>query len=186
MAKQLTPLRRLFAQEYIKDLNGSESVVRAGFKVKDRLSAASIAYKLLGDVRVQDYIRELTKNREERVQLEADYVLEKLRALLEANVADVADFDNGSITIKDSKTLPREVVDAISEISINPTEWGVKKKIKLVDRVKVIDLAMRHLRLFAEDEQDAPAGNIDGFLQALDGTSQTLWDGDDGEGGDEE
>ena len=47
----------LFVKEYLKDLNGTQAYIRAGYKVKDENSAAVMANRLLRNVKIQKNTR---------------------------------------------------------------------------------------------------------------------------------
>ena len=58
----------LFVKEYLKDLNGTQAYIRAGYKVKDENTAAVNASKLLRNTKVQEKIQVAMKEREKRTE----------------------------------------------------------------------------------------------------------------------
>ena len=59
----------LFVKEYLKDLNGTQAYIRAGYKVKDENSAAVMANRLLRNVKIQEKIQAAMKEREKRTEI---------------------------------------------------------------------------------------------------------------------
>lgn len=71
-----TELRKRFADEYLKDLNGAAAWVRAGGTVK---GAKQGAYRALNCPLVQKYLQEKMDKRSIRTQIDADEVLLDIR-----------------------------------------------------------------------------------------------------------
>lgn len=64
--------RMLFAREYLIDLNATQAAIRAGYSPK---TAKQQALRLINRPDVQEYIQQAMKEREERTNISADYVL---------------------------------------------------------------------------------------------------------------
>lgn len=76
-SKELTPKQAAFVQEYLKDLNGTQAAIKAGYSEK---TAAEQASRLLSNVKVQEAV---TKGREKlaaRAEVTAERVLNGLLA----------------------------------------------------------------------------------------------------------
>ncbi len=85
MAK-LTDKQELFAREYLKDLNATQAAIRAGYSEN---TARKIGSENLTKPDIQDFIAELNKERLERVQIDADYVLRQAVKLHERCMQEV-------------------------------------------------------------------------------------------------
>jgi len=82
---KLTDKQKMFCKEYIVDLNATQACIRAGYSEK---TAKQIGCENLSKPYLQDEIAKLIKEREERVQLTADKVLEdieRVRGLAEGS-----------------------------------------------------------------------------------------------------
>ena len=79
---KLNDKQKLFCEEYIVDLNGTQAYIRAGYSPKGARTSAS---RMLSNVNIQEYIIELKAKRLERVRVSQDYVLEKLVEVVEFN-----------------------------------------------------------------------------------------------------
>jgi len=74
MAK-LTEKQKRFCEEYLIDLNATQSAIRAGYSAKN---ASRISIELLNKTHVSEYISELMKKQSERTQITSDSVLKEL------------------------------------------------------------------------------------------------------------
>ncbi len=82
---KLTERQKMFCKEYIVDLNATQASIRAGYSEK---TARQIGSENLSKPYIQDEIASLIKEREERVKLRADKVLEdieRVRTLAEGS-----------------------------------------------------------------------------------------------------
>lgn len=71
----LTDKQARFCEEYPKDLNATQAAFRAGYSER---TAAEQGYQLLQKTSVQAEMRRLMKERSERVELDADLVVQRL------------------------------------------------------------------------------------------------------------
>lgn len=82
---KLTDRQKMFCKEYIVDLNATQASIRAGYSEK---TARQMGSENLSKPYIQDEIASLIKEREERVKLTADKVLEdieRVRTLAEGS-----------------------------------------------------------------------------------------------------
>lgn len=70
---KLTPKQELFALEYIKDCNGTQAAIRAGYAES---GARTEGARLLANAGVSLRVEQLLNERKQRTQIDADYVLE--------------------------------------------------------------------------------------------------------------
>ncbi|MGI1245164.1 terminase small subunit [Raoultella ornithinolytica] len=104
MAK-LTDKQELFAREYLKDLNATQAAIRAGYSEK---TAKETGYENLTKPHIQALIVELNKDRMERVQIDADYVLRqavKLHERCMQEVEPITDRRGEEITDDQGRTI---------------------------------------------------------------------------------
>ena len=78
--KKLTPKQQIFVDEYLVSLNATQSAIKAGYK-----QPHSQGPRLLENVGVSAAIRQAQKERGERTQIDADWVLRRA-----AEIADRA------------------------------------------------------------------------------------------------
>lgn len=96
--KNITPQQKIFVQEYIKTLNGEQSVEKAGYKTKDQ---TGLARKLLSDADIVKAIREELNFQIKALRVEKGYVVQKLLQIAEFSLEpeDILDKE-GNLTGK--------------------------------------------------------------------------------------
>lgn len=68
----LNEKQKQFCNEYLIDFNGTQAAIRAGYSEK---TANRIASRLLSNVDIQVYLKELIENRNERTKITQDEVI---------------------------------------------------------------------------------------------------------------
>ncbi len=76
----LTDKQTRFVQEFLLDLNATQAAIRAGYSAK---TANEQAARLLANVSVAEAVRQAQAARSERTLMKADWVLERLRDVVE-------------------------------------------------------------------------------------------------------
>jgi phage terminase small subunit len=163
----LTPKQKIFADEYLIDLNATRAYKVAYPSCKKDEAAAVNGSKLLRNTKVAEYIQERMKDREKRTEITQDWVLEELRKIASANGTDfahvvrepvirnnsyVVDPDTGQMQTRDvvriipTEELPEEKRAAIS--AIKETKFGIN--VETYDRVRALELLGRHLGMFKD------------------------------------
>lgn len=80
---KLTEKQKRFCEEYLVDLNATQAAVRAGYKEKN---ARQTAAENLTKPDIQQYLRELMRERAERTGIDADTVIEELKKVALSDV----------------------------------------------------------------------------------------------------
>lgn len=146
----LTAKQAAFCEQYLIDLNATQAAIRVGYSAK---TANQQAARLLANVKVQDYIKQLQQQQQVRSQINADWVLRELVNIAKANGADYAEVDeHGAVKLIPTALLTADKKAAIS--SIKPTMAGAE--IKTYDRIRALELIGKHLGMF--DSAAAKAG----------------------------
>lgn len=87
----LTPKQERFCLEYIKDLNGTQAAIRAGYS---EATAQEQSSRLLSNVMIRDHIAELQKPIAEKAIVDAEYVLRGLKKIADTmtdNMIEIAE-----------------------------------------------------------------------------------------------
>ncbi len=71
--EKLTPKQQLFCQEYLIDLNAKQAYIRAGYSAR---SAEQLSSRLMSNDKVKAEIARLMSDRNDRVEVTADFVLQ--------------------------------------------------------------------------------------------------------------
>jgi len=163
----LTPKQKIFADEYLIDLNATRAYKVAYPSCKKDEAAAVNGSKLLRNTKVAEYIQERMKEREKRTEITQDMVLQELAKIafsngtnyaqvveepIIRNNAYVVDPDTGQV-----KTFQRVRIIPTAELSedkraaiagIKETKYGID--VQTYDKVWALELLGRHQGMFKD------------------------------------
>lgn len=74
----LTPKQERFCQEYLIDLNATQAAIRAGYSEKTSMEQG---YQLLQKTSVQQFIQEKQKKLSDKLELNTEWVLRRLKEI---------------------------------------------------------------------------------------------------------
>lgn len=97
----LTPKRKRFCEEYVKDLNATQAAIRAGYSER---TAKSIGNENLTKPDVQEYVTMLQKDISERNEVTVDDLVRELKSIAFAPSA------------KNSVIRPQHKLDALDKL----------------------------------------------------------------------
>ena len=153
----LTDKQEMFCREYLVDLNATQAAIRAGYSDKTAQEQSS---RLLSNVMVQDRISVLKSERNERVGVDAAYVLRRLTEIDQMDVLDVL-LANGELKpVKDWPKVWRTTLSGMDVTEIAGDSAGLLKKIKWPDKVKNLELLGKHIDVQAFKEKVEHSGEI--------------------------
>lgn len=162
----MTEKQKIFADEYLIDLNATRAYQAAYPSVKKEQTAAAAGARLLRNVKVAEYIAECMKERQKRTEVTQDRVVEELAAIAFAKATDyVAIKANGPaamVMIKSTDELSEDQVRAIAGIK----EGANGVEIKLNDKEKALELLGRHLGMW-NDKLDIKIPAIDESVKEM-------------------
>lgn len=146
----LNDKQKRFCEEYMKDFNGLQAAIRAGYSAK---TSKSIAARLLTYVNVQAYLDEFRAKETEKAQITQAMIIEGYRKL--------AFFDSRKF-YKDGKLLKVDDLDDETAYALSgfeavemTTDTGAKvstSKVKMSDRNRALDSLCRVLGFNAPDK----------------------------------
>ena len=142
----MTEKQKIFANEYLIDLNATRAYRVAYPSVKKDETAAAAATRMLRNVKVAAYIQERLRERQKRTEITQDRVLQELAAIAFAKATDYAEVEDGQVIIKDTVNLDEQQVKAIA--GIKEGKYGIE--VKLNDKEKALELLGRHLGMFKD------------------------------------
>ena len=142
----MTEKQKIFADEYLIDLNATRAYRVAYPSVKKDETAAAAAARMLRNVKVAAYIQERMQERQKRTEITQDRVLQELAAIAFAKATDYAEIKNECVRIKYTAELDEQQVRALA--GIEEGKFGIK--VKLNDKEKALELLGRHLGMFKD------------------------------------
>lgn len=159
----LTAKQQRFIAEYLIDLNAAQAAIRAGYAVK---GAKDQAYQLMQRPEVVAAIKEAIEARNQRVQVDADYVLNRLTEIDQMDLLDILDDD---MSIKPLSKWPKvwrqslsgfDIAEIFEGVGKERDLVGLMKKIKWPDKVKNLELLGKHVNVNAFRENVNHSGSI--------------------------
>lgn len=146
---KLTDKQKQFCEEYLIDLNATQSAIRAGYSEK---TAYSIGGENLNKPEIKEYIGELKKKRSEIVSLSQQDILKELKNFAYSDITKTI-----NLTPDEVKALPVEIRRMIVsyEHTIDEYEGRTIERIKLkfADKLKVFEMLNKHTGFYEEDNK---------------------------------
>jgi phage terminase small subunit len=165
-AEGLTDKQRRFCEEYIIDLDPTESAVRAGIG-RSRKASTESASRLRKQPEVAAALARLMS---EKSGVSGMSVVNELAAIAFAKVTDFVQVTGGKMAVVDSSKLSEAQKAAIAEISVS--EDGRSIRVKLADKISALNSLGKALGLFKERvEHSGPQG---GPIEMTDAKSRLL------------
>lgn len=165
----MTEKQKIFADEYLIDLNATRAYKVAYPNVKKDETAAQAGSRMLRNVKVEDYIKKRMQDRQKRTEITQDMVLQELAAIAFANATDFAQIVNGRVILTNTADLSEEQMKAIAGIKRGKN--GIE--LKLNDKEKALELLGRHLGMFKDrlevSGMEAEKAKLDDILQQMRG-----------------
>lgn len=156
----MTEKQKIFADEYLIDLNATRAYRVAYPSVKKEQTAAQAGSRMLRNVKVAAYISERMEERQKRTEITQDRVVQELAAIAFARATDYVEIrsngTNSVVVIKPTMELSEEQVRAIAGIK----EGANGIEIKLNDKEKALELLGRHLGMWNDKI------NVEGQVEA--------------------
>lgn len=151
----MTEKQKIFADEYLIDLNATRAYRAAYPSVKKEQTAAQAGSRMLRNVKVAAYISERMEERQKRTEVTQDRVVQELAAIAFARATDYVSVRDGIVQVKDTDQLSDLQIAAIT--GIKETQNGIE--VKLGSKEKTLELLGRHLGMW-NDKLDM-AGDMD-------------------------
>ena len=190
---ELTPKQQRFCDEYLIDLNATQGAIRAGYSKNTAVQTAS---RLLTNVKVQEYLQEKQKKREQRTEITQDMVLRELAIIAFSNAADYE-----KVVEKEFTQLVQGVETPMLDTEGKPVKYKtvepvltdeltedqkkalavIKKgrdgfEVKPYDKLRALEMLGRHLGMWDKKPENPDENNKDdGFLEALQSECENVW-----------
>ncbi len=142
--QDMTPKRQRFVQEYLKDCNGTQAAIRAGYSSK---TAGSQAERLLRNVALKQAVDTGLAKRTETLGISKADNLSWLARVRDTSVPDVVGWNptTGTMSVKAFDSLTPEQRSAIESFEVDPGKHGQRVKIKFRDSIRAQELILKVL-----------------------------------------
>lgn len=130
----LTDKQRTFVEEYLVDLNATQTAIRAGYSKK---MAAEIGCENLIKPKIAVAIAEVQAARSKRTEITADMVLEEITRLGFANMGDYIRIDDSGDPYTNLSEIAREQAAALAAIQVDDYTEGRGENARDVRKVPI-------------------------------------------------
>lgn len=145
---ELTPKQLLFVKEYIKDFNGKQAAIRAGYTKR---SAESTSSTLLSYPKVAEAIRAKTSKQDATDDELRRKVKAQLAVIAFAKLSDFGTINEHGFSLSDNfSDLDPMLQSVVREWTVNKNNTGTNVRIKLSSQEKALELLGRHLGMYTD------------------------------------
>lgn len=170
MKTKLTPKQERFVDEYLIDLNATQAAIRAGYAPK---RADAIGSENLRKPVVAEAVRVAKLKRAQKAEVDSAWVLKRLVDQADADLADLFNQAGGLKPVQEWPEVWRTGliagVDVFEEFAPDGEGGrqviGRTKKVRLSDRLKVLELIGKHVGVQAFSEKVDVTNKHEGPIQ---------------------
>lgn len=149
MARKLTDKQKKFVEEYLIDLNATQSAIRAGYSPK---TANEQGARLLANVSIQEAISKAMAERSRRTGINQDRIVQELARIAFVKITDVVDPD-GEINTNASDDDLACIESYKIEDSDSVNGSSSKREVKLASKIKALELLGKHVGMWNDKIQ---------------------------------
>ena len=149
MARKLTDKQKKFVEEYLIDLNATQSAIRAGYSPK---TANERGARLLANVSIQEAISKAMAERSRRTGINQDRIVQELARIAFVKITDVVDPD-GEINTNASDDDLACIESYKVEDSDSVNGSSSKREVKLASKIKALELLGKHVGMWNDKIQ---------------------------------
>lgn len=150
MAKKLSDKQKRFCEEYLIDLNATQAAIRSGYSKK---TAQRIGSENLSKPLISERIAALQKKRSDRIEINADMVLEEIHKMAFVKESEFY-HDDGSVKLLSELTDDQKAAlksYTVKQIPIGDGEYETIPVFMVHDKQKSLEMFMKHLGLYEKD-----------------------------------
>lgn len=156
---QITDQQKKFCQEYMKDFNGTQAAIRAGYSKR---TANEQAVRLLANISLQKYLETLKIKAADKNQELTERIKNELIKIGFSDIREYLDPDN---TVKDISQMPSALTACIESIKKSETEFGNEEtggtktsiQFKLHSKLDALEKLARYVGLYEADNKQRGA-----------------------------
>ena len=161
----MTDAQKRFCDEYLIELNATKAYKVAYPNCKKDETASAAGSRMLGNVKVQEYIQEQQKEREKRTKVTQDMIVNELAKIAFLDISNLYNENGGLKNIQDIDENTRRAISSLETFEEfegygeDREKVGDTKKVKLIDKTKALELLGKHLGMFKDKldiSQDKP------------------------------
>ena len=175
-SNKLDAREKVFAAEYIIDLNAKRAAIEAGYAPN---TASRSAYKWVKEEGPKPHVFEVIQkalgDRAKHTEISADAVVAELAKIGFASLRFMTTIDVDGQPQINLSNAPEDYLDAVAEVSTETVLKGPKEarshvrktRIKMHDKLKALSLLAKHTGVFDKNKQGATTKFSKAFTQLL-------------------
>lgn len=154
-----------FCLEYLKDLNGTQAAIRAGYSERTAQEQSS---RLLSKAIVTARVDALNKARNQRLNLKADDVLRELLRIAQVDISRIYDLEGRLLPVHDMPEDVRRAISGVETVEVGDDDKGIAsiRKVRFWDKTKALELLAKHLKLLTDRVEVVEGGMAEGLKKA--------------------
>lgn len=151
----ISPQQRKAVDYFMRGLSKRQALIEAGYSP----STAQNPHCVFSQEVVKEEIERRQRNLRDKAQVDANWIVRKLKAIAEANIGDIIEIDasDGSLKI-DWRNISPELREALGGIDISEYKEGrgkdrkpyTKIQIKQLDKLKALEMLGKYLGMFED------------------------------------
>lgn len=181
---KLAELQKLWAKLYVKhNFNATKAAREAGYSDgPNGLGCQSRGYENSHNTLVLIEVARLVEERNKRLQIDADFVLQRALEFDSLDIADIMDEENGILPIKEWPKTWRTSISGLDFGEIvaarnDPTKLiQLLKKVKLPDKQKNLEMIGKHVDVRAWEKEAGVAITGSNIMLVPSATSVDDWE----------
>jgi phage terminase small subunit len=138
----MTAKQLIFANEYLRTGDITQSAIKAGYSAK---TAKSIGSETLQKPEVRHYIESFRKQIQTETGVTVQRIVAELNKVAFSDISDLFEIIGDEVKIKKLTDLPANVRAMVAGITEEDTKHGKKRIIKLHSKLNALDMLMKHL-----------------------------------------
>lgn len=150
---ELTGRHRAFADRYLVHLNATRAYTEAGYKAKDDDVAGAAASRLLGSVRIAEYVAARQDKVAAKHGITAERVLAEYAKLAFGDSRKVMSWSSDGVRLVPSGELDDDTAACVAEVIETNGVSGSSTRVKLHSKTEALNALAKHLGLFAKDNE---------------------------------
>ena len=151
--EQLDPRERRFVELFVETSNATRSALAAGYG-RNYQNAGVYANRLLKKARIRDSV----DRRNAEIMAELDFtpsrIIAEIAKVAGVNTADFVSIDDDGKPHLDLTGVKRAQMAAVASVDSETTEFGVKARVKMHDKLKALDMLAKMARLYPAERTE--------------------------------
>jgi hypothetical protein len=142
--KKISEKHEEFLQTYVKSFN-IQRAYKETYPNSSDAAAASSGSMLLKKPKVAERLKEILRERAERVKVDSTYVVEYLKGAVDIDLQDFAKIGKKGVELKEFKKIPKDIRKYCTEVTMSETKLGtVIVNFKVFSKEKALDMLAKH------------------------------------------